>query len=207
MKLYYSPNSISIVVAIALEEMGLPYEKVLVDFASSEQTSATYLKTNPKGRVPALATQQGILTETGAILEYLQSLSTSTGLIPSDAFQAARMREAMYYLASTMHINHAHKRRGNRWVTNQSSIDDMQAKVAENMNASCAYMRDNFPLTPYVLGAHFSLADPYFYIISTWLEGDGVDITRYPELIEFKAAMESRASVQSVIDAGLLDAQ
>ena len=207
MKLFYSPNSISIVVAIVLEELGLPYEKVLVDFVSSQQTSAEYLKTNPKGRVPALATQNGILTETGAILEYLQSLSATTDLIPADAFQAARMREAMYYIASTIHVNHAHKRRGTRWVTKQSSIDDMQAKVADNMNASCAYVQDNFSLAPYVLGENLSLADPYFYIICTWLKGDGVDIERYPRLIEFKTTMESRASVQSVIEAGMLDGQ
>ena len=45
-----------------LEEAGAPYEAVLVDFASQRQRTAEYLTVNPKGRVPALMTESGMLT-------------------------------------------------------------------------------------------------------------------------------------------------
>ena len=70
MRLHYSPNTISVVVAIALEEAKLHYDPVLVDFKQAAQTKEPYLSINPKGRVPALDTKGTILTETGALLDY-----------------------------------------------------------------------------------------------------------------------------------------
>jgi glutathione S-transferase len=76
------PNSISIASHILLEELGLPYDLVRLDYAATEQRSANYLSINPKGRVPALATAEGILTETPAILTYLATLKPEAGLLP-----------------------------------------------------------------------------------------------------------------------------
>ncbi|MEY8840690.1 glutathione S-transferase N-terminal domain-containing protein, partial [Cribrihabitans sp. XS_ASV171] len=74
MQLYYAPGSISVAAAIALREAGIDHELTRVDFASAEQTKPAYHAINPKGRVPALATGDGVLTETGAILEYVAAL-------------------------------------------------------------------------------------------------------------------------------------
>ena len=138
LKLYYAPNSISIAVAIALEEAGLPYTPLKVDFATAAQTQPEYMAINPKGRVPALVNPQGkVLTETGALLEYIAALAPDAHLLPQDAETAAHMHSVMYYLASTMHVAHAHKMRGHRWADQQSSFDDMKAKVPQTM-ADCA---------------------------------------------------------------------
>ena len=105
LKLHYAPGTISVAVAIALEEAGLAYEPVKVDFASAEQTAAPYLALNPKGRVPALIGDDGtVMTETGALLDYIAALAPQAGLLPADAQSAAHMRGVMYYLASTMHV-------------------------------------------------------------------------------------------------------
>ena len=198
MQLFYAPGTISIAVAIALEEAGLAYEPVKVDFASAEQTKPAYHKVNPKGRVPALVVEDSILTETGALLDYVADLAPKAGLRPEDPLQQARMREVMYYLASTMHVNHAHKMRGSRWATQQSSFDDMTAKVPETMAASAAYVSENGLSGPFVLGEKISLADCYLFVVCTWLEGDGVSIADYPRIQEFMTAMEQRASVRAV---------
>jgi glutathione S-transferase len=117
---------------------------------------------------------------------------------------AARMREVMYYLASTMHVNHAHKMRGARWADKQSSWKDMQDKVAQTMTESCDYICSNGLRGPFVLGDEVSLADAYLYVVCSWLEGDGVDVTAFPKIIAFREAMEARASVQAVRAAGML---
>ena len=70
-KIFYSPGACSLASHIALAETGAPYEAVRVNFAAGEQRSPQYLAINPKGRVPALVTEKGILTETPAILVYL----------------------------------------------------------------------------------------------------------------------------------------
>ncbi|MGJ8556648.1 MAG: glutathione S-transferase N-terminal domain-containing protein, partial [Sulfitobacter geojensis] len=75
LKLYYFPGTISVAVAVTLQEAGLEYDPVKVDFAAAEQTKPDFLALNPKGRVPALVTDKGtILTETGALLDYIADL-------------------------------------------------------------------------------------------------------------------------------------
>jgi len=204
MQLYYAPGTISVAPAIALEEAGLTYEPVRVDFASGEQSTPAYHQINPKGRVPALVVEGGILTETGALLDYIAALAPDAGLVPADPVQAARMREVMYYLASTMHVNHAHKMRGYRWADKESSWQDMTAKVTGTMTGCCDYIVTNGLRGPFVLGQDFSLADAYLFVVCSWLEGDGVDVSAFPKILRFREAMEARASVQAVRAAGIL---
>lgn len=204
MQLYYAPNTISVAVAIALEEAGRDYEAIKIDFAAKEQTGAAYAQINPKGRVPALAVDGGILTETGALLEYIADLAPESGLRPAEPLMRARLREVMFYLASTMHVNHAHKMRGSRWASKTSSYKDMQAKVPATMAASCAHLSQFGLRAPFVLGDEISIADCYLYPICTWLEGDGVKLAEFPKIQTFMTAMEQRASVRSVYAKGML---
>ncbi|NVO56225.1 glutathione S-transferase family protein [Rhodobacteraceae bacterium B1Z28] len=204
MQLYYAPRTISVAVAIALEEAGLDYEAIRLDFAGGEQTKPAYHQINPKGRVPALVVDGGILTETGALLDYVAAKAPEAGLVPEDPVMAARMREVMYYLASTMHVNHAHKMRGHRWADKKASWKDMTAKVAGTMTASCDYIVNSGLRGPFVLGDQLSLADAYLYVVCSWLEGDGVDVAAFPKIAAFRKAMEARASVQAVKAAGML---
>jgi glutathione S-transferase len=199
MKLYYAKGTISIAVVIALHEAGLDFDPVRLDFRAGEQSGAAYLAINPKGRVPTLITEQGILTETGAILDYIADTTPQAGLRPTDPYQAAKMREAMYYLASTMHVNHAHKMRGHRWADQQSSFDDMKAKSVQTMTDSAAYVENHVLTGPFVLGETVSLADAYLYVACNWLEGDGVDVAQFPKITAFVQAMRARASVARVI--------
>ncbi|WP_417713481.1 glutathione S-transferase family protein [Pseudophaeobacter arcticus] len=198
MQLYYASGTISVAVAIALEEAGLDYEAIKIDFASKEQLSPAYTQINPKSRVPALAVDGGILTETGALLEYIADIAPDAGLRPSDPILLARMREVMYYLAATMHVNHAHKLRGSRWASKTSSYKDMQAKVPETMAASCAHISQYGLRGPFVLGDSLSLADCHLYVICTWLQGDGVTLADFPKIQSFMTAMEQRDSVRAV---------
>ncbi len=204
MQLYYAPRTISVAVAIALEEAGLEYEAIRLDFAEAEQTKPAYKQINPKGRVPALAVDGGILTETGALLDYIAAKAPEAGLVPDDPIMAARMREVMYYLASTMHVNHAHKLRGPRWADKKASWKDMKDKVPQTMTASCDYISSNGLRGPFVLGEAFSVADAYLFVVCSWLEGDGVDVSAFSKIVAFREAMEARASVQAVRATGML---
>ncbi|MFS4581905.1 glutathione S-transferase family protein [Phaeobacter sp. C3_T13_0] len=204
MQLYYAPNTISVAVAIALEESKLDYEPVHIDFASKEQLGSAYAQINPKGRVPALVVDGGILTETGALLEYVADAAPDAHLRPDDPILLARMREVMFYLASTMHVNHAHKLRGSRWASKTSSYKDMQAKVPQTMAASCTHVSQYGLRGPFVLGEETCLADFYLYTICTWLEGDGVSVADFPKIQKFMMAMEQRDSVRAVTAKGML---
>lgn len=199
LKLFYAKGTISIAVAIGLEEAGLSYEATRVDFSTAEQTKPDYLAINPKGRVPALITDKGtVLTETGALLDYIATCAPNAALIPTDAEDAAHMRSVMYYLASTMHVAHAHKMRGSRWADQQASFDDMAAKVPANMTDCAAYVEAECLRGDYACGTQFTLADPYLFIVCNWLEGDGVTVPDFPAIQAYLTRMEARPSVQAM---------
>lgn len=205
MKLYFAPGTISIAVAIGLEEAGLSYDPVKVDFASAEQTKPDYLAVNPKGRVPALVLEDGtILTETGALLDYIAALKPQAQLLPEEPVLAAHARAVMYYLASTMHVAHAHKMRGSRWADRQESFDDMTQKVPQTMRACAAYVEENAFRGAFVAGDRISLADPYLFTVCNWLEGDGVALADFPKIMGFMERMNERHSVKSVRAKGML---
>ena len=198
LKLFATKGTISVAVALVLEEVGAEYELCLIDFATEDQRSQAYLEINSKGRVPALVTEDGILTETAAILEYI-----APHMLPKDAFACAKHREISYYLAATMHINHAHKLRGYRWADLETSFEDMRAKVPQTMAESCAYV-DDVIVGPYIFGAEFTPADAHLFAITQWLAGDGVEIQNYPKLAQLQRSIAARPSVATLAEKGLL---
>ena len=204
MRLHYAPGTIAGAVAIALHEAKIPFDLVLVDFSASAQRSPAFLKVNPKGRVPALETPQGILTETAAILDYIAAISPEAGLVPDSAFEAAQMRGIMGYLNGTFHVAHAHKHRGHRWAKTQSTLDELTAMVPETMTACSAYLEAELPLAPFAMGAAHSLADPYLYAATEWLPGYGVDLRAFPKLSAFRQFYSTRPAVQAAIQQGIL---
>ncbi|MEL6808655.1 MAG: glutathione S-transferase family protein [Pseudomonadota bacterium] len=202
MKLYFAPGTISIAVAIALNEAGVSYDTHQLDFATGEQRGDGYAAVNPKGRVPALDVDGTILTETGAILDYVATLAPD--LMPADPVAAAKARGVMYYLASTMHVAHAHGRRANRWADEKPSWADMAAKMPQNMTECAAFVEAACLRGPYIFGDTMCVADAYLFVVCSWLTADGVDLAPFPKVRAFLAAMEARPSVQTVRANGML---
>ncbi len=199
-KLFFSPGTVALASHITLAETGADYEAIRVDFAAGEQMKPDYLAINPKGRVPSLITDQGILTETPAILLYLAQSYPDANLAPlSDVFQLARLQSFTSYLCSTVHVNHAHRRRGSRWATEESSFEDMRRKVTENMADCFALIQKEMFEGPWVMGDNYSVADPYLFTVGRWLEGDDVDIKDYPKIAEHSARMNERPAVQRAL--------
>ncbi len=197
LKLFWAANTISSAPAIALNEGSVHWESVEIDFKAAEQTKPEYLAINPKGRVPALATPEGILTETGAILEYIAATMVP-GLVPVDPLHAARMRELMYYITTTLHANHAHRMRGYRWARMESSFQDMRSMVTENMTSGCEFLEERIT-GPFFFGDQLTLAECWVYPVLCFLPGDGVEIGDYPKLSALKEAMDARPSVKAVL--------
>ncbi len=177
----------------------MPYEVVWLDFASGEQRGATYGAINPKGRVPALETPHGVLTETPAILDYLAATHPEAGLMPTDPWRAAKAREMLLYLATTVHVAHAHGRRGARWADDPSAREAMRAKVASNMAECLGLIEARYLAGPWVLGEAWSAADIHLYAICRWADGDGAPLARFPALAAHHAAMEARPATARVL--------
>lgn len=200
--LYYTPNTCSLASHIALEEAGAEYDAVRIDFRSEEQRKPDYLKINPKARVPALATERGILTETPAILAFVAQSFPASGLAPlDDPFAFARMQAFNSYLCATVHVAHAHRMRGARWADDPAAIEAMKRKVPESVGACYVLIESELFEGPWVMGEAYSVADPYLFTLVQWMEGDGIDRARFPKLADHSRRVAERPAVQRALAA------
>ena len=99
-KLYTAATPNGWKISIALEEMGLPYEVRVIDFASQEQKADWYVRLNPNGRIPTIEDDGFVVFESGAILVYL---AEKTGrFLPRDVPGRSRVMQWLMFQMSAM---------------------------------------------------------------------------------------------------------
>jgi glutathione S-transferase len=200
LRLYYATGTCALATHIALEEARAPYEAVRVDFGAQAQRSPEYLAINPKARVPALVTEHGTLTQTPALLIYVAQSFPAAELAPlSDPFALGQVQEFNSYLCATVHVAHAHGRRGSRWADNAAAIEAMKRKVPSTMTECFELIETKLLKGPWVMGERYTVCDPYLFTIASWLEGDGVDTAKLPRVLEHRRRMLARPAVQKVV--------
>jgi glutathione S-transferase len=200
-KLYYAPGTCALASHIALEEVGADYRAERLDFKNNQQNSPEYLAINPKGRVPALVTDHGVLTETPAILAFIAQAFPQAKLAPfGDAFRFAEVQAFNSYLCSTVHVAHAHKMRGARWATEETSFADMKRMIPKTVGACFALIERGMLKGPWVMGETYTICDPYLYTLGTWLEGDSVDVSTLPKVMAHRQRMQERPAVRKVVE-------
>lgn len=104
MKLYsYYRSSAAYRVRIALNLKGIGYEMIPVNLLTGEQTSSDYKRVNPQRLVPSLETGQGILTQSMAMLEWLEETHPEPPILPADPWQKAQARSLAYAVSCDIH--------------------------------------------------------------------------------------------------------
>jgi glutathione S-transferase len=200
LKLFHAWGSCSLASAIALEEAGAAYELVVMDTKAGDQRKPEYLAINPKGRVPALVTDRGILTETPAILAFIAQSFPTANLAPrDDPYAFAQAQAFNSYLCSTVHVAHAHKHRGYRWTDDSAAQAAMTAAVPKNEIACFQLIEDEMLVGPWVLGDAYSICDAYIFTLTGWLEGDGVDRRQFPKVSALYDRVAARSAVRKVL--------
>ncbi len=194
--LYTATGTCALATHIALEEAGAAYDTVRLDFRQNDQRKPDFLAINPKGRVPALATEQGVLTETPALLIYVAQRFPAAQLAPlDDAFALAQVQAFNSYLCSTVHVAHAHRLRGHRWADDPAAIQAMKLKVPEAVADAFRLVENALQPGPWVMGERYTVCDAYLFTTARWLEGDGVDTGQFPRLMAHRQRMAERPAV------------
>lgn len=202
LKLYTVPHTCALASHIALQEAGAGFELVRLSFKTADQRKPEYLKVNPKGRVPALVTDRGVLTETPAILAYVAQTYPEARLAPlDDPFAFAECQAFNSYLCSTVHVAHAHGMRGYRWADSADAIAEMKRKVPDALTLAYEPIERELLKGPFVMGKDYGIADAYLFTIAQWMEDDGVDPGRFPRIIEHRARIAERPAVRRAVQA------
>jgi len=200
MKLYYAAHTCALASHIALEDAGAEYSTVRISFAAEEQRKPEYLAINPKGRVPALVTGRGILTETPAMLAFIAQSFPQARLAPlDDPFAFAEVQAFNSYLCATLHVAHAHRMRGYRWADDPAAIEAMKRKVPDSVGACYELIESKMLRGPWVMGDSYTICDPYLFTVVQWLEGDGLDPSQFPKVRNHRERMSERTAVRKAL--------
>ena len=198
--LYYSPGACSMAAHIALEEAGAQYALKLVSIPKGEQLADEYLQNvNPRGKVPSLRTQDGILTENVAILTYIARIFPHARLLPDEPISMARCLSHMAYLSNTVHPAFTHIVRPGRFATDQSAQENVKATGRENAWKLLQELDGLLGGQEWVLDSRYSVADPYTLVIYGWGKGHGMPIEQLKNYTAFKDRMLQRPAVRGVL--------
>lgn len=167
---FYYPRACSLAVHVVLEELGLRYERRLVDLTSHQNRSADYLALNPKGSVPALAVGGEVLTETHAILTFLGDLQPALALLPPVGdFRRYRAHEWMNFLSSSVHTSIRSIFRSSAYAGDDPAVNaGVNRQGVLNLAAATGIVEDKLQAGQWALGSGFSVVDAYLFIMYLW---------------------------------------
>jgi glutathione S-transferase len=200
LKLFYSPGACSLVTHIALEEAGAEFEPVRVTLAQGEHLKPEYLAINPHARVPALATDGGVITENIAIVNFIADLFGAEGSVPrGDPQAAARCNELLGWFASSVHIAFAQIWRAERFTDDRGVWEAIQAggrKALEKQFDEIETLCGDGWLVP----GHFTAADSYALTFFRWGRRIGEEMGAYPAWAALCGRILERAAVQRAME-------
>jgi GSH-dependent disulfide-bond oxidoreductase len=190
--LYTAPTPNGWKVSIALEEMGLPYEVRVIDFASNEQKADWYVKLNPNGRIPTLVDDGFALFESGAILIYL---AEKTGrFLPRDAQARSRVIQWLMFQMSAIGPMMGQANVFLRYFPEkiQPVIDRYQREVTRLFGV----LDRQLAAHEYVVG-DYSIADMALWPWVSGYEWSGVSVAEFSHLQRWLAKVGERPAVQA----------
>jgi glutathione S-transferase len=160
LRLHHAPMACSLASRFALLEAGVPHEVAIVRTWRGENKAEAYLRINPRGQVPALETDEGVLTESTAILPYIAGLVPEKALFPAEGFARARGQAWLSFLSSTLHASIAGV---------MFSPEGSDAKAASLARLIAAFQDiDNHLGDHSELLAQFSVCDLYLAVFALW---------------------------------------
>lgn len=205
LKLYFSKGSSALAAHILLNEIGAPFETREVPIASNAHKLPEFLAINPKGRLPALRTEDGIITETPAILEFIAARYPDRGFLPETVFAQAQARSLCAYLCATVHVAFAHGKRADRWAGDLVAQQAMQAMVRPNLSDCAATLDRHLLQGPWALGSRYSYCDPYLFLVGRWMAAHDLSLEPFPGLHAHALAMRQRSATRLALAAHDLD--
>lgn len=201
MKLYFSPGACSMASHIVLTEAGLNFKAIKVDLKSKTAEGADYLSVNPKGYVPALQLESGmVMTEGVAIMQWAADQAPNKGLVPNwNNMERYKAIEWLNFVATEIH-------KGFSPLWNPAIEASAREATIARLNLRFATLDKHLATQSFVMGESFSIVDAYLFTTLSWAGFLNLDLSAYPNLAPYLERVGKRPAVQAVMKAeGLLN--
>jgi len=202
MKLYGVGKSRSFRALWALEEAGIEYEYISVKFGSDEEhgsASEAYKKLNPQGKVPTLVDGDLVITESGAILNYIAASSPKLHLIPSnDLKRRAKYDELCFFVLSELEQGLWTNGKHRFALPEEHRVSDILPTATWEFNKAIKTLKTRFDGEGFALGDEFTMADVLLAQTLDWAERFEFDV---PEnFISYKNKMFYRKGCKRALE-------
>jgi len=186
-------------IKLVLLEKDLPFEEV----ETMPSQDPALLTRSPLGKIPFIETEHGCLSESQAILEYLEDAYPEKPLYPRDVFQRAKTRELIQHIE--LNVELVARRLYKEAFFGGTVSDETKNEVKERVSAGVQGLARLGQFTPYLQGDALTVADLLLWVhtglvglASEKIYGENLLTTHLPQLPDFLALLEARPSVQKV---------
>jgi glutathione S-transferase len=175
-QLHYYPSTASMVPHILLEELGVPYERVLVDRTQDVQKTTAYLRLNPNGLIPVLTDGELVLYETAAICLHLCDTHPQAGLAPAVGSVArAHFYKWLMWLTNTLQSTLIVYFYPDRWVNAGNTDGAAQVRLHAQLKVRNLLRQLETELArhggPWFMPEGYSALDAYIFTLCRWTRG------------------------------------
>lgn len=198
--LYYSPGACSLASHITIEESGAPYEAQPILLAKGENRAASYLKINPRAKVPALKIGDDILVENTAILTYLAKTYPAANLFPKDLLGEVRCISTMAWLSNTVHPCFTHIFRPERFSEDPAAHPAIKEMGRKSFFANLQEIDGILAGRQWMQGSQFTTCDPYALVFYSWGFRAEMPVKDLKNYTAFKNRMIQRPAVRKVLE-------
>ncbi|MFL6692406.1 MAG: glutathione S-transferase family protein [Ramlibacter sp.] len=186
LKLYFAPGACSFVPHTLLENIGEPFEPVLVKLHKGEQNAPEYRAINPRGQVPVLVDGEAVITQIVAIVDYLDRRHPEFAFLPSDPLPRARVMEALAWMNNTVHPTFTHVFMPFKYSDKPEVQAELKAFNARQYRPMLedieAMARRASAKGEFLAGPQFGPLDAYALTLLRWGGFAGIDPTAFPML-------------------------
>ena len=198
---YYAPMSTAVVCHWALEELGVPYEKVKLAFNTGDLTQPDFLAVNPNGKVPALVHDGASIFESAAINIYLgETFGVEKGLFPAPGPQRGEALKWIVWANVTLGGSLARfQLNTSERIPKEQHNDKAAAAAKVDVEKHLGVLDGVLQGKKFLLGDTFSLADLHLSAFAGYVGSCGFDIARWPALGAWMKTCTSRAAYGRVM--------
>jgi len=203
LQLHYHPSNASMVPHLLLEELGTPYELVLVDRAHAAHKSPAYLALNPNGLIPVMVDGDLVLYETAAICLHLADTHPAAALAPPlGTPQRAHFYKWLMWLTNTLQPALIVYFYPERWADTPEAIAQVKAHAEAKVGGLLDQLDAELARVggPWFMGASFSLLDPYVLTLCRWTRGFGRPARSLPQLGPYLQRVLARPASKRVFE-------
>lgn len=198
--LHYYPGNASFTPHVLLNEIGAPFELALVDRSINAQRSAAYLQLNPNGRIPTLVDGDLVVYETAAIVLYLVDRFPEAGLAPAvGTSERALFYRHIAHLSCTVQPEMRPYFYPDQHVGNIAHVADVRETAERRLAEMFDRIDAQFGAGPYLLGEHYSAADPYLLMLVRWTRAMKRPARLLPKLARHAEHVLARAAVRQTL--------